>query len=312
MNITAILCTCNRCDTLDKALESLAASRLPSSAKWEVIVVDNNSRDRTREVAEQYCRRYGNHFRYLFEPRPGKSYALNSGIREAAGDILVFTDDDVIVDPDWLQNLAAALEDGKWVGAGGRTFAERGFSPPAWFPASGRYALPPLALFDFGAEASELKKSPFGNNMAFHKSMFEKHGGFRTDLGPRFGSKGPQKSEDSEFGMRLLARGERFRYEPSAIVYHSVPKNRARKSYFLAWWFDKVRADIRVEGLPGSTKWFVCGVPLYLFRRLLFWTLKWIFTFKPSDRFECKLKAWAKVGQITECYLMWRERKTAQ
>src|SRR6185312_7417586 len=141
MNITAILCTCNRCDTLDKALESLAASRLPSSAKWEVIVVDNNSRDRTREVAEQYCRRYGNHFRYLFEPRPGKSYALNSGIREAAGDILVFTDDDVIVDPDWLQNLAAALEDGKWVGAGGRTFAERGFSPPAWFPASGRYAL---------------------------------------------------------------------------------------------------------------------------------------------------------------------------
>lgn len=275
-------------------------------------MVDNNSRDRTREVVEQYCRQYGNHFRYLFEPRPGKSYALNAGIREAAGDILVFTDDDVIVDPNWLQNLAGALEDGKWVGAGGRTFAEPGFSPPRWFPPSGRYALPPLALFDFGAKASELKKSPFGNNMAFHKSMFEKHGGFRTDLGPRFGSKGPQKSEDSEFGMRLLTRGERFRYEPSAIVYHAVPQNRAKKSYFLAWWFDKVRADIRVEGIPDETRWFVCGVPLYLFRRLLFWSLQWIITFKPSDRFECKLKAWTKVGQITECCRMWRERKTAQ
>jgi len=309
MKITAILCTCNRCDTLDKALESLASSRLSQGTEWEVIVVDNNSRDRTRDLVEEYCRRYPGHFRYLFEPRPGKSYALNSGIREAGGDILVFTDDDVIVDQNWLQNIAAGLEDGRWVGAGGRTFAEPGFVPPAWLPQSGRYALPPLALFDFGSEPSELKKSPFGNNMAFHKSMFVKHGGFRTDLGPRFGSKGPQKSEDSEFGMRLLARGERFLYEPSAIVYHAVPKNRARKSYFLAWWFDKVRADIRVEGIPGPTRWFICGVPLYLFRRLAFWTFQWIFTFKPADRFECRIKAWAKVGQITECYRMWREGK---
>ena len=72
--------------------------------------------------------------------------------------------------------------------------------------------------------------------------MFEKYGGFRTDLGPRPGSE--IRSEDTEFGWRLLAAGERLRYEPSAVVYHSVSGESASdKQYFLAWWFDKARAE---------------------------------------------------------------------
>jgi GT2 family glycosyltransferase len=136
--------------------------------------------------------------------------------------------------------------------------------------------------------------------MAFRKEMFAKYGTFRTDLGPRPGSE--IRSEDTEFGSRLLAAGERLRYEPGALVYHAVPLNRLRKPYFLKWWFDKARADIRELGVPPETKWYVAGIPLYLFRRLAVWTARWLVTVEPSRRFSCRIKAWGRVGEILECY----------
>lgn len=75
--ITVILCTYNRHQSLVTALESIAGSELPESIEWEVLVVDNNSSDPTRDVVEDFCRRYPGRFRYLFEPLQGKSYALN-------------------------------------------------------------------------------------------------------------------------------------------------------------------------------------------------------------------------------------------
>ena len=204
MNVTVILCTYNRCASLSRALDSLAASKLPGSLLWEILIVDNNSNDSTREVARQFCDRYPGRFRYLFEPSPGKSYALNAGIENATGKILAFTDDDVVVEQDWLQNLTASLNGDVWAGSAGRTLPERKFSPPHWIPRKGIYALAPLAVFDRGTEPFQLAETPFGNNMAYQKAMFEKYGGFRTDLGPCAGSLEAQKSEDSEFGLRLM------------------------------------------------------------------------------------------------------------
>ena len=125
MKITIILCTYNRCGSLAKALQSASALRLPDSDEWEVLVVDNNSSDKTREVVEEFRGRYPGRFRYLFEPQQGKSYALNAGVREARGDVLAFTDDDVTFEPMWLQNLTASLRTGEWAGAGGRTLPPR-------------------------------------------------------------------------------------------------------------------------------------------------------------------------------------------
>src|SRR4029453_17645691 len=97
-------------------------------------------------------------------------------------------------------------------------------------PLQDRYGLAPLAMFDLGNEPGELKESPFGTNMAFRASVFKTHVGFRTDLGPCPGSE--IRSEDTEFGNRLLAAGERLWYQPSAVVYHAVPANRVQKRYF--------------------------------------------------------------------------------
>jgi glycosyltransferase involved in cell wall biosynthesis len=300
MNISVILCTYNRSESLSKALASVAASTLPASIEWEVLVVDNNSNDQTRAVAEGFCRRYPGRFRYIFEPQSGKSHALETGIRNACGNILAFMDDDVTVDPAWLVNLTASLHNGHWGGAGGRILPDCTFSPPRWFPIQDRYALAPLALFDLGTQAGPLTEPPFGTNMAFQKALFEKYGGFRIDLGPRPGSE--IRSEDTEFGHRVLAAGEQLRYEPSAVVYHSVSESRVRKTYYLAWTFDKARADIRQYGIPADTKVFIAGIPFYLFRRLIVWAARWIVSIKPSRRFLNKLKTWTVAGQIVECY----------
>jgi glucosyl-dolichyl phosphate glucuronosyltransferase len=307
MKVTVILCTYNRCQSLAKALKSVVLSTLPKSVPWEILVVDNNSRDQTRDVVEDFCRRYPGYFRYLFEPRQGKSYALNAGIREARGDVLAFMDDDVTVEPTWLENLTEPLLHGEWVGSGGRILPERRFSPPRWLPMEGSYSMRGmLALFDLGDEARELDRAPFGTSMAFRKTMFEKHGCFRTDMGPCPGSE--IRNEDTEFGRRLMAAGEHLRYEPSAIVYHEVPENRLTRQYFLAFWFDHGRAQVREVGQRAD----ILGIPRHYLTMLKLVTvlapartLRWMVAFNRRWRFYRKGWVWMTAGEIVETYRLW-------
>ena len=298
--ITVILCTYNRCRDLAGTLESVAASQVPSSVTWEVLVVDNNSTDQTRDVVEGFCRRHPGRFRYLFEPKAGKSYALNAGIANARGEVLAFVDDDVTVEPTWLQNLTAELHGGEWAGTAGRILPAHGFTPPPWLPPIWFPIL--FAHFDLGDQPSELNRPPYGANMAFRKSAFEKHGGFRIDLGPTPNSQ--IRNEDTEFGRRLIKAGERLRYEPSAVVYHPLPQGRITKEYFFSWWFDYGRAMIREYGERPD----MYGIPrdyLSLLRcgmEILVTALRSMFAVHPQKRFYYKCWGRRWTGQMVELY----------
>lgn len=295
MSVTTILCTYNRCQSLAKALDSLAASILPETVEWEVLVVDNNSTDGTRAVVEDFGRRYPGRFRYLFEPRQGKSYALNSGIRGARGDILAFVDDDVTVEPTWLQDLTAALYDGPWAGSGGRILPMRGFVPPPWLALEGPHNLAGAlcAYCNPGDAPGELNSPPYGANMAFRKEMFDRYGLFRTDLGPRPESE--MRFEDTEFGRRLIEGGERLRYVPSAVVYHEVHESRVRKEFFLAWWFDFGRGFVRETGRRMSAE-----ETLKVLARILLTTPRWLLSLDTQRRFYLKCRIRYEVGKIVE------------
>ena len=303
MKVSVILCTYNRCASLGKALESVAASRLPNSLDWEVLVVDNNSKDQTREVVQSFCDRYPR-FRYVFEPQQGKSNALNRGIREARGSVLAFTDDDVTVEPTWLQNLTSALDGSEWSATGGRVRPARSFEAPRWLPLEGPHNMGGiLAMFDLGDEPKQLDRPPIGNNMAVRKEMFEKYGCYRVDLGPRPGSE--IRDEDTEFGRRLLAAGERLRYEPFAVIYHDVPEKRVTKAYFLRYWFDTGRTMIRTMDRRPD----VLGIPrlhlsLVKHAMVLFpvQIIKWLFNFSPRNRFYWKCWVWLVAGEVLELY----------
>jgi glucosyl-dolichyl phosphate glucuronosyltransferase len=301
-SVTAILCTFNRCATLGATLEGLAASQMPSNTTWEVLVIDNNSTDQTREVAEDFCRRYPQIIRYIFEPRSGKSYAANTGVKSAHGEVLAFIDDDVTVDPGWLYHITASLFSGEWAGAGGRTLAARSFVAPAWFRDEHDGALL-YGRFDFGDEPRELDCAPYGANMAFRRDMFEQYGGFRIDLGPGPDPKIPRPNEDTEYGRRLMLAGKHLRYEPKAVLWHPVNVNRLDQKFYLAWSFDYGRASaLEIKNRP------VFGIKrayLSMLKHLIllpFEMLAWLFSFNPPKRFAHKRSVWRIAGRIVQTW----------
>ena len=303
MDISVLICTFNRCQSLSKTLDSIASQVMQPSVTWEAVVIDNNSTDGTRELVESYCRSSPALFRYVFEPQQGLSRARNAGIRAAGGDIIVFTDDDVIAESTWLEKLTAPLRTNGWGGGGGRVVPPVDLKLPAWLTVGGDMDLVGalLPIFDLGDKAGEMKRPPYGANMAFRKSMFEKYGLFRVDLG-HCGSK-LLSGEDIDFGNRLISAGERLHYEPSAVVHHPVPEERLSKSYFRTWWFDYGRTRIIERGERPS----FFGIPRRFFslaslalRFLPFRVIRWVFTLDARRRFyyECEIRQ--TLGEIAE------------
>lgn len=289
---------------LARALESAAAQCLPEDISWEVLVVDNNSSDQTRAIAESFCQRFPGRFRYLFEPQQGLSRARNAGIQSARGEVIAFMDDDVMVAPAWLANLTATLHSGEWAGAGGPVRPPEDFKPPRWLALGGAIDMGgALALIDFGERSGELKAAPYGANMAFRKEMFRRYGMFRVDLG-RCGDN-LLSNEDTEFGNRLLAGGERLWYAASAVVHHPVQEKRLCAEYYRGWWFNFGRARVLERGFGKA----ILGIPrqyvslLSLITRILpkYW-LEWMFTFGTQQRFYKKCRLWLAMGEVSQTY----------
>src|SRR5215216_2566932 len=108
-DISVIISTYNRCDMLSSAIEKLLAQERERVA-YEIIIVDNNSTDRTREVVESFIARGHSNLRYVFEPRQGISYGRNTGIANSKSGIIAFTDDDVQVSGNWIASIKQAFD----------------------------------------------------------------------------------------------------------------------------------------------------------------------------------------------------------
>src|SRR5580704_12017464 len=132
MRMSVIICTWNRAELLYHTLNSLAKSALPNDTEWELIIVDNNSTDETAGVCQEFLRQNPQRYRYMVEKRQGKSFALNTGIDNARGRILSFTDDDVIVDPAWLAETVRMFDSSPCIGVGGRIVPLWNSKKPAW------------------------------------------------------------------------------------------------------------------------------------------------------------------------------------
>jgi glycosyltransferase involved in cell wall biosynthesis len=297
--ISVVVCTYNRADSLVKTLESVVSQSLPQGIDWEILVIDNNSSDETRRVAEDFCLQHPHRVRYLFEPQQGVSHARNAGVRGARGEIVAFIDDDETADAQWLLNLTANLFSVEWAGAGGRVMPQWNGSRPRWTQSESSFIAGPLAMFAPSIDEGELTEPPFGANMAFKREMFDRFGGFRTDLG-RVG-KALLSGEDTEFGRRLLSAGLRLHYEPSAVTHHPVEESRLRRRYFLSWWFYKGKSDIRELADQGQIR-RLFPILLRLFRDAAVEAVRWVITFDPARRFICVLKIWAYAGQAFEYY----------
>ncbi|MBT1070844.1 glycosyltransferase [Pelotalea chapellei] len=258
MKISIIICTYNRCASLEKTMERLAALIPRASCECELLVVDNNSSDDTRGVVENFINGPEGNIRYLFEGRQGKSYALNTAIEAAEGDVLAFTDDDVLVDWNWLIKIHGAFQDEGISCAGGRIVPRWGKRCPPWLTPE---LHPYLALLDLGDRKKRMTEPMlWGANLIIRKSMFKKYGLFDVSLG-RTGGK-LYGNEEIELIRNLIIQGEGVYYLPEIVVQHCINENRMQKNYFRKWMFDAGELEgIQMGHYPHRN---LMGVPYYM------------------------------------------------
>lgn len=303
MLISIVICTYNRCESLKDTLESLTNQNNDKSFDYEIIVVDNNSKDNTKYVVERFRYFLNSKLKYIFEARQGKSYALNSGLNEANGEIIVFTDDDVIASPSWLKNINTAFINNNCIGMGGKVIPRWPLKAPSWFEWRGKYSISgPVAVHDYGDEPLVYVADmcvPIGANMAYRKSAFERFGYFNISIGRKGNCLGG--SEDVEFGKRLLSANEKIVYYPDALVSHIIIPERTNKKYFRKWYFEQGRINFhRYIGKDNPV--MILGIPRYLFRQLASYINSFLFnlfTFRLKARFYYELKYLLILGQIT-------------
>jgi len=303
MDISVVLGTYNRAATLQTTLNTFLDLECPQDLTWELLVVDNNSSDATPRVIQEFAKKCRSCVRYLFEPRQGRSAALNAGIAEAKGEIIVFTDDDVLLHPYWLSSLKQTFERFDCAAVAGRVVPLWNHPKPDWLEMEGQFA---VVHFEYGEETKEIKEPPLGANCAFRKDVFQKHGLFRLDLGVT-GSKHTITCDDTEFGFRLIRAGEKIMYCPAAVVYHPVDPERTTKKYFLSWYYYNGVSVTRTFGLPREGE-FYFGVPRWMFRELLANLAKWVFTLNKNRRFQRKLRFCRSAGNIVESYRLSQSR----
>lgn len=318
--VSVVIATYNRAGDLRATLESLAG--LTPRRAWEVVVVDNNSTDETREVVERRAASFPAPLRYVFEKAQGRSPALNAGIRVSRGDIVVTTDDDVRVDADWLDRAADALDRLDCEYVGGRVLPIWGAQPPRWMPPRGGKHWAVIALLDYGPEPIEFgARVPLGVNMAFRRSAFDRAGLLDPDTGRKAGTLLGQ--EVREWCIRARAAGVRGFYAPDLVVRHVIPAARLRKSYFRRWFYWRgvsrallyERAALDMEAPeqppPHGAVAHIFGVPRYLYRTAFAHARRCIAAIVRRDAvasFDHELWLWFFAGIVCQ---RWRDRHGA-
>ena len=279
MRFSVVIPTYNRAADLEESLRSVSA--LSTSDRWELIVVDNNSSDNTRAVVRKAQEWFPVPLHYCFEPEQGRCAALNAGIRNSSGQIIVTTDDDIRVEKDWLDRAAEGLARLRCDYVGGRVLPLWSAPRPAWLPNRGGRHWAVIALLDYGAEPIEFRRlMPLGVNMAFRREAFERAGLWDNRVGRKAGTLLGQ--EVREWGLRARAAGLTGFYIPEMTIHHVIPADRLTKRYFRRWFFWHgisramlyAQTKIDMEAPEETTLDFskvphIAGVPRYMYRSCL-------------------------------------------
>jgi len=228
--ITIAICTWNRAAILDRTLESFQSLRIPDGVDWELLLVDNNCTDETPEVA----RRHAAHLplRLLVEPVQGVGIARNRAISAARGEYLLFTDDDVLVDPSWVASYVEAFR--QWAAAaffGGTIDPCFDAGPPPWFEHLDIFHK--AVLFGqnrLGDTVRALRPGevPYGANMAFRRATLS-----NQRFSGRFGRTKQEMilAGETELLGRLMRKGLLGVWVGPARVRHCIPQENATLEY---------------------------------------------------------------------------------
>ncbi len=279
--VSLIICTYTRAESLRDTLNSLLLLDL-KDINFELIVVDNNSKDNTKDVVMNFSKIADFPVKYHFEHRQGLSFARNTGIEQSSGEYLFFTDDDVIPEPDWIIKTLDGFSEFDCTACGGYIAPIwLGEKKPEWLSEI-FYGFVAIKTDKQGPKQLDLSSDmPFGANMAFKRTVFEKYGLFNVERGRK--GNNLASGEDGELFERLIKANESVYYFPDSKVKHKVEEFRQKKSYFRRWRYQASKNLAIVNDLPGKKRIF--GIPLYLFHQMFraIWTALIFRITKPED-----------------------------
>lgn len=203
--LSVVICTYNRAPLLAAALRTLCEQHPPPLPPHEILVVDNNSTDNTRETAESFAAR--GPVRYVRETQQGLSCARNRGWREAAGEYVAYVDDDCRLPPEWLSVAADVIDRVAPAAFGGPYSAFYNTAKPRWYRDAYGSSIP-------GDEARPLGPHEYlsGGNLCIRRDILARLDGFRPALGMNGDAMG--YGEETELLRRIRAR------DASAVVYY--------------------------------------------------------------------------------------------
>lgn len=253
-DISVAICTYNRADSLARTLDSLMKLTNIESLKWELLLIDNNCSDHTKDVTMQFQKKLP--IRYIFEENQGLSRARNRAIRECQSDFLLFTDDDVILTSKWLSRYDEARR--HWLDTG---FFGGRIKPlwennnrPAWLVDDNMPLIGGLLVhYDLGDSDRPYEAKdpvPFGASFAIRRSVFEVLDEFCSDLGPI--GKIPGRGDDAEYLERTRERGFSGTYVGSALCYHTVDLERLKLGYLYRFGIQKGLAAVQLGQVNSS------------------------------------------------------------
>jgi glycosyltransferase involved in cell wall biosynthesis len=269
--ISVVICTRDRVSMLRTALNSVRAVDYPH---FEIVVVDNaGATDATRRYAESLS---DPRIRLVDEPRAGLSRARNTGLSAAAGEIVAFTDDDVVVDRHWLSALARGFGRAASVFCVSGIVAAAELRTPAQAYFDGRVGWSTCLrtrIFDRAEPPADIPLFPFavghygtGANFAVARDVAMGLGGFDEALGAGSPAGG---GEDLDMFFRILDAGGQLVYDPSAVVWHrhradsdGLAEQSRTYGTGLGAWVAKIACDRRTA--PGAVATAVRNAPAFL------------------------------------------------
>jgi glycosyltransferase involved in cell wall biosynthesis len=275
VDMTVLVCTFNRCESLRELLSSALAQQTGGAFTYEVLVVDNNSDDGTRDLVERLIAEGNGPLRYLFEGRQGKSFALNTGLGAARGAIYLIADDDLMLPPDYLRRVWEAFRTHPEVSVvAGKVLPLWGGAVPPWLT---REHWSALALCDYGAQQfyTDDDKPICLLAGAFRRADVDAAGGYHLGLGVAKGRIGG--TEDVDLLARLYQTGRKGLYLPDLWLHHKVEANRLTKAYHRRWhtghghFYATMRAP---EVESSSVRLF--DVPSHLYRQAAADAARWL------------------------------------
>lgn len=295
IKVTVAIPTYNRADFLRQTLTGIVAQHFPRE-HFEILVIDNNSRDHTRAVVAEFAPANPAP-RYLHEAKQGLDFARNRAIAEARGEIIVFGDDDILVQPDWLAQMAVPFlaDHARRIGAvGGEVIPVFPDGLPDWV----REWHAPLA-FREGTGPIEAKHSPMGANLALPKWVFEQLGPFHTALDRAAGNY--FSGGDSEMIRRVRQAGLEVWFAPGAAVRHQMPASRTTFRYARRHAFDSARSRvIDRAGQPGAAGYLAGRFVANLAKALGFALLALLnaIVFRTGAAKKALVRAWRSCGYL--------------